>query len=167
MKIETMTQSELLAEATACEQRKEESFERCDTDGFLSQWANGINANLYRRQAELVANGGMARFPGLFEGDRRVAAKLIETRFGESWILRDDEAAKFGRKFIPNSYDNNSKIQRKLGLHQKPEHAPARAKIMSNGTGLSGCASAYIGCYRTGDKWGQDSQPIPEGPEIS
>ena len=38
------TAQEYRNEAAELHNRVEESFERCDTDGFLSQWANGISA---------------------------------------------------------------------------------------------------------------------------
>lgn len=157
--------TELRAEASAHEAEREASFERCDTDGFLSQWASGINASLKRRQADLLEAGGMARFPGLYEGDRRVKAKMISTKFGDSWILEASEAEKFGRKFMPVNYENTSKVHKKHGLQQRREMAPARAAIMGSGRGLSGCANAFVGCYRTGDQWGQDATLCPEGPE--
>src|SRR5690606_26317917 len=44
-----------------------DSFDRCDTDGALSQWASGINAQKYRLQADIAENGGMWEFPALFD----------------------------------------------------------------------------------------------------
>ncbi|QWY84902.1 hypothetical protein SEA_MSCARN_31 [Gordonia phage MScarn] len=38
--------------------RSAESFDRCDTDGFLSQWAHDSMAHNYRHLADLVDNGG-------------------------------------------------------------------------------------------------------------
>lgn len=156
--------SDFLAQAEALEaqaqdaiQRAHDSFERSDTDGYLTQWACGITADLRRRQAQILRDGGKATFPGLYENDRRVAARLIETQFGPSWLLRDDEAARFGRRFIPEG--DNSRIQKKLGLNEKPEMAPAAAKTASNGTGLSG--NVWVETYRTGCRWGSDAQIMP------
>ena len=44
-------------EAAELHNRVEESFERCDTDGFLSQWANGISANVASLNAEIAETG--------------------------------------------------------------------------------------------------------------
>ena len=132
-----------------------ESFERCDTDGFLSQWAHSITARKKAVQAQIEDNGGQAEFPALFEGPRRVDARLIHGRYGLVWILSDEEEDRFGRKFIPfdNSHDDpeeitwqrsRSKVQIGLGLHQQLEWAPARAAIGGSGTGLSGAAYVYI-----------------------
>lgn len=152
--------SDLIAQAEALEakardaiQRAHDSFERSDTDGCLTQWACGITADLRRRQAQILRDGGKATFPGLFEGNRRVRARLIETRLGECWLLDDEEAARFGRKFLPEGF--KSHIQKKLGLHQSLEWAPAAANTASNGTGLSG--NVWIETFRTGCRWGSDA----------
>jgi hypothetical protein len=144
--------------AADSEQRSRESWERSDTDGFLSQWANDISARMYRLQAEIADAGGKSTFTGLYYGDRRVKAKKIETRFGWCWLLDGAEAAIFGRKFIPIApYEGVSRVQKNLGLHEALELAPAKAKIGGSGTGLSGCANAFVEVVRTGDPWGLDS----------
>lgn len=52
------TPAEYSAMAKDCIRREQESWERSDTDGFLSQWASQSMARTYRRLAELAANGG-------------------------------------------------------------------------------------------------------------
>lgn len=44
--------------ARECRQRSADSFDRCDTDGFLSQWASDSLANTYRYLAELAEGSG-------------------------------------------------------------------------------------------------------------
>lgn len=132
---------------------REESFDRCDTDGFLSQWANGISANVADLQGDIDAHDGRAIFNGLYAGDVRVAAREVEGRFGLSWLLRDDEARKYGRKFVPCG--RRSRIQKELGLAERRELAPAHATIKGRGKGLSG--SAWAAQERTGDAWGLDA----------
>jgi hypothetical protein len=132
--------------AKACRKRSQESFDRCDTDGFLSQWASDITARLHDVQATILENGGVSDFLVLREGRRRVDAKLIDTQYGPAWILSDKEEKKFGRKFIP--YGAKSRVQKKLGLREGKEKAPAVAVIAGSGKGLSGCASAYIKIVR-------------------
>jgi hypothetical protein len=152
-----ITQAEALeAEANDAIQRAHDSFERSDTDGCLTQWAAGITADLRRVQARILRDGKKASFCGLYEGDRRVAARVITNQFGTSWLLRDDEALRFGRKFIPEG--NNSRVQKALGLHEATETAPAAAKNASNGTGLSG--NVWIETFRTGCKWGSDAVKV-------
>lgn len=51
-----------LSEAAAHDRDAAESFDRCDTDGFLSQWASGINAQVARKNAAIAEAGGVATF---------------------------------------------------------------------------------------------------------
>jgi len=137
-------------------QRANDSFERCDTDGFLSQRASQQTAREHLIQAEIIENGGVEEFVGLYEGDRRVKARFgSSTHYGHVsfyWLLHDDEAdliARRGKKFLPTG--ENSRVQKQLGLSERPEHAPAKAKLNSNGHA----------CYgRSGDAWGQDATLI-------
>lgn len=156
------TSTELRAEAAAAAQRSADSFERSDTDGFLSQWANDMTAQLLNRKAEIVDQGGRARFIGLYHGEQRVAARLVDGRYGWVWMLRDDEAGRYGRKFVPHAGFRKSRAQAALKLAEHREWAPAKARIGGNGTGLSGCATAYVETIRTGDAWGLDSELIKD-----
>lgn len=153
----------LRREADAHRQAAQDSFDRCDTDGFVSQWASGIMARLADARARLAENGGRAIFTGLYEGDRRVIAKVVQTRFGSSWMLDDAEAAKFGRKFIPlQSHNGRSRVQAQLGLSERDEWQTAAANTAGGGTGLAGACSVFVETYRTGDKWGRDAELIQE-----
>lgn len=141
-------------EAAAIRDRVQESFDRCDTDGFVSQWAGGLSAQLAETRARLVEAGRVSTFTGLYEGDRRVPAKRLETRFGYSWLLRDDaDIAHFGRKWIPCG--GNSRIQKTLGLRECLETAPAWANLSGRGHGLGG--TCWVAVYRTGCEWGTDA----------
>lgn len=148
-------------------QREAESFERCDTDGFLSQWTNAIGAQLYEAQAHIAERGGRAEFTGLYEGARRVRARLVSMPAYNApwctvykWLLDAPEAARFGRKYLPSG--DRSRVQKQLGLTERQELAPAVAFIGGKGKGLSGCASAYVTRRRTGDQWGSDATVIEE-----
>lgn len=82
----------LRSEARENLRQREESWERSDTDGFLSQWASGCMARLRETQAELLEAGEVSEFPALFDLDgNMVAAKLINTRFGLAWALLDSD----------------------------------------------------------------------------
>lgn len=154
------TAEEYEAESRQALQAREESFERSDTDGFLSQWAHGLTSALAQTKAAIVRAGGRSEFWGLYTQDgRRVAARVVESQYGCSWLLREDEAEKVGRKFIPCG--ETSRIQKKLGLCEKREMAPAWAKYEGRGFGLSG--SCWVATFRTGDKWGQDATPVVAG----
>jgi hypothetical protein len=152
----------LRAYAEARRQSSRESFERCDTDGFLSQWASDLTASLYDLQAHVAESNGLWMFAGLYDGDRRIAAKIIRVKCFNApwkterkWILRDDEVAKYGRRFIP--VGGNSRVRKQLGIEERDEMAPAQAEIVGSGTGLSGAASCSATVVRTGDEWGLDA----------
>lgn len=154
--------NELEAEAARLEAKAEESFQRCDTDGFLSQWSSNLMAQKLRLQSKINENNGQWEFQGLYQMEpvvRRVAAQIVVGQFGSSWLLEAEEAQRFGRKFIP--VGSNSRVQKKLGLGQLPELAPARANISGRGHGLSG--SAWVEAIRTGDRWGLDSELLIDG----
>jgi hypothetical protein len=150
------TASALHAEAATHIAKERESFDRCDTDGFVSQWAHGLMGSLRTAQAGIEEAGRMAEFVGLYLGDERIPAREIETQFGRSWLIRDDAQARLGRKFIPTG--SRSRVQRSLGLSERAELAPAWAKHSSNG----GACSVYVETYRTGCKWGTDATLVKE-----
>lgn len=152
-----LAQAEALeAQANDAIQRAHDSFERSDTDGCLTQWACGITADLRRTQAQILRDNGKATFLGLFQGNRRIKARLIKTRFGVSWLLDEEEAVRFGRKFLPEG--SKSTVQKSLGLHEAMEWAPAAATTDGNGKGLSG--NVWITVFRTGCRWGSDAIPV-------
>lgn len=136
--------------ANDASRRRQESEDRSDTDGFLSQYCNSLSSQLYTRQAEIVEAGGVANFPGLFNAaGERVRAKLCvrERAFdpvnpwksGTSvyWMILDANG-KNTRQYFPHG--KNSRKQKAAGLHEAMEQAPAMAVIESSGRGLSGTA---------------------------
>jgi hypothetical protein len=157
------TAEEYRAEATRSYERIRESRERFDTDGFLSNWASGLGANLANTRADLLDAGKVAKFPGLYEGDRRVKARTIRTKFGNSWLLHEDEAdliERRGKKFLP--WGPRSRIHKSLGLEVRTEMAPAWADYGGSGKGLAGASTVHVAVFRTGDKWGADAVLVNE-----
>jgi hypothetical protein len=154
--------AQLEAEAKDCNERAERSFERCDTDGFLSQWASNITADLNRQKAALLRNGGYAPFPVLCDAEGNVITDRIyefQDKFAPEWTgrtvkrwkLPDDLAEKAGRRWIPVAGAKASRVQTALGLHEESRWFPADAKLTTGGrqsTGLSGCANAYVAVFR-------------------
>ena len=138
-----------------------ESRERCDTGGFLSQWASGLNARLDECKAKIVDNGGVAEFIGLYEGDRRVRAKLVSVANNytggtdEKWVVDESDPICNTRKWIPSG--ERSRIQKKLGLSERSEEASAWACIGGNGNGLAGATSCYVKVFRNNCPWGSDA----------
>lgn len=62
----------LREQSAAARQRSIDSFDRCDTDGFLSQWASDCTASEKRLAAQLADQGG-----------KDVFRVLIDTNTGE------------------------------------------------------------------------------------
>lgn len=78
--------------AEEAEQRKADSWERSDTDGFMSQWASGLSADKHRLAAQIAENNDRAWFPALFDLEGNlVAAKLIDGRYGLVWGLLESD----------------------------------------------------------------------------
>jgi len=138
--------SELRKEAQEHMMAAERSFERCDTDGFLTQYAHGLSADKKMLQADIEERGGTWPFVRLFKGDREVDAKMIRGKYGLVWMLSVDEEKALGRRFIPvdasqdSDRKSRSRVQVDLGLHQAYVELPAMAVIQGSGTGLSGSA---------------------------
>lgn len=140
----------------------EESFQRSDTDGFLSQWALDLSGRKDLLQAEIVENGGTWEFPALFDLDGNlVAAKLIQTRYGMAWALLADDSG-YGRFlgfFNPSraiSEERARVANARKGYYVGLVLAPAVAEIMGSGTGLSGAASCYVGVRRINGDFSRD-----------
>ena len=75
-------------QAAELRRRSAESFERCDTDGFLSQWANDITARRHELDALIAEQDGTYTFKGIrleqLDGTP-VDARMVETRYGMRW----------------------------------------------------------------------------------
>ena len=79
-------------------QDEHDSFERCDTDGALSQWASQKSWQESREKARLVMSDGMHIFPALFDlKGSRLPYKLVTTTnsytgsMQDSWVCFDSE----------------------------------------------------------------------------
>ena len=139
--------------------KKEESFQRCDTDGFLTQQILSDTSNLERARAELCEKQGKHEFLGLYDGERRLKAKiiLVEDKFqpwsktkNPVWFLEDSEAERYGRKFMPfNNGRGKSRILNSFGLKELEVIADAWAKSEWAGW------THYIKYYRVDNEWGQ------------
>jgi len=121
--------------AAAAEKEKETSFERCDTDGFLSQWGHGMMAQQYRLQAEIEENGGLWEYAALFDlQGNLVPAKEVETRYGYSWALLDPQnpEGRFLGWFNESNAQNDARkiaTDAKKGFYVGVVKVPAYAKL--------------------------------------
>ena len=134
-------------QAAQHEQNAADSFERSDTDGFLSQWASGINAQVERAKAAIVEAGGIATFYTYELRDldgELVPAKLIDGQFGPCWALLD-EAGDFTGTFIGAHPKRVSTLERKGYREERVAFvAPATADTHGSGRGLAGAASVQV-----------------------
>ena len=64
----------------------EDSWERSDTDGFLSQWAGSQMSSMYHELAKVAENGGRAEIPWLFDAEGNLIEDWgwVKTRYGGS-----------------------------------------------------------------------------------
>lgn len=134
----TETAEQLREQAAEHERRREESWQRSDTDGFLSQWASGLSAQLARRKADIVEAGGKAEFRVIFDSDGNlVPSKTVETKYGLRRVTLDANG-RFDRWFShatgPRSNFAKAGFREGYVLHS------ATAKMDGRGRGLSGSA---------------------------
>lgn len=129
--------------AAEASQRVQESWERSDTDGFMSQWAYDMTTRVELLKADVADNGGVWEFPVLV--DERtgevVPARMVNTRYGSKWAvfatdmdanLTDGEVVRWvglGDKALSNK-------GYKVGMQERP------AKVVTQGAG-NGLAGAF------------------------
>jgi hypothetical protein len=95
-----LTPAEYRALSLDAHNRKIESFDRCDTDGFLSQWALDCMSNKYAKMAQLAEQDFQAAFETLADLDGNlVPCREIDTKFGWCYAVYAtfDEAVKCGQ----------------------------------------------------------------------
>ena len=92
-------------------------------DCALSSWSDNNLVTFHNKAIELLENGESLGIDGPAakklvlcerETETPVDAKLIHTQYGWCWLLGDDAAAYFGRRFVPSG--SRSRVQKKLGL---------------------------------------------------
>lgn len=145
--------------AEAAEQEARDSFERCDTDGFVSQAASGITAREHRLAAEIEANGGTSTFPALFnlEGER-VRAKLIPGKYGDCWAFCDADD-RFTGVFV-SAFPARPATMAKKGYVEGKEVAGAYATTSApeGARGFIGLSSVRVVARRTDKGYPADAK---------
>lgn len=143
------TAEQFRAEAAQHDRDAAESFERCDTDGFLSQWASGINGQCARANAKIAEAGGTAMFAKtilLTIDGAETDARAVRTRFGKKWRLDSTD------EWLPYMPARASTLA-KRGYREEElrEEAPAKAILdaPAGARGLSGASSVYVRIIRT------------------
>lgn len=146
----------LTAAANHAISRAEESFQNCDTDGFLTQWGHTMTSLLNNRKVEILKNGGMIQARVLIDRAGNIISDRI-TSFSpanapwlvnRSWQLTREDGSELGRRYIP--VGENSRIQKKHGFREEMRWCRGFAKITApaGARGLSGASLAYIGNFR-------------------
>lgn len=126
------------------------SYERCGTDGFVSQAAHGIMSNLERARAEVAADGGTAEFDAIFDLDGQViSTHRGHGQYGEYWVLNDEAAERMGRRFVSQSFaqkdERRRAANRAKGFTVGTIRAAAYADTHGNGgRGTGGMLSVTI-----------------------
>lgn len=143
----TLTPEQLETMASKKIQDVEDSFNRCDTDGCLTQWAGSLEAQRLRLQAEINRNNGLSSFPALFDlNGNRVRAKLTTIHPFHNWITNTvwmffDANDKPTGKFI-TAFPKRQSTMEKKGYKESTEMVQSKAIINGRGYGLSGSAWA-------------------------
>lgn len=147
------TAAEFRSQAAAHHAEAAASFERCDTDGFLSQWASGLNGRLATTKAEIAEAGGTAIFARWIlcstETGAKIDAKICETRYGTKFRIDATD------EWISIGMSAKGLAKKGYELGEEIERAAAFAFMNGSGTGLSGQAWVSIGRdgARKADGW--------------
>lgn len=170
-----MTAAQYRAAAQKSRERVSESWQRSDTDGFMSQWAGDLTAQMYELQAKILDEGGTAEFPALFDLDGNlIAAKLVSTydKYTHSHVSKwailasdnpDSEVLEWIK--LSNAQDEERRIANnaKKGYYEGIVIAPAAADMIgANKTSVS------VTVKRTDGGFSRDAQIIDSGklPEV-
>jgi hypothetical protein len=138
------TPGELRERAAAHDRSAHESFERCDTDGFASQWASGIMGDVDRLAAKIAEDNGYHRFPALFDRNGTlVDAWEVNGKFGWVWkVSSPDGSVSWFNESHAQDWRKRIKANARKGYFVGSVLLPARATTGGgSGTGLSGACN--------------------------
>lgn len=170
----TITENQQKAEASrsrAAEhvRSEQDSFERSDTDGFITQWAHGCLAGKERLQAQIDEQGGLWEFPALFDLEgNMVAATRHDGQYGMVWRLLGDDNP--GSPAI--GWVNESKARKeetaianmvKKGYYKGYVKAPAVADLGGSGRGMAGALTVHAYVRRVGASFDRDAEVVDNG----
>ncbi|MDX3100493.1 hypothetical protein [Nonomuraea angiospora] len=161
----SITATELREQAILDDQAAQDSFERCDTDGALSQWAHSMNAQEARLQADIEENGGRALFLALFDtAGNLVPAKRMDSQYSKHGIyfaLLDGNGRITGQWFTP-SQSQDARRARKAdaakGFYVGYVMAPAKAELRGGNV----CTVTAV-AVRTDGGYSEDVEIVDNG----
>lgn len=124
---------------------KAASFDSCDTDGFLSQWASDVVSRQYMAAAMLARAHGLAEHDALFDAEtgELVAAKIVDGNYGQQWaILNETNPGGRPLRWITRStaetYARQQKFYRRKGFTLGRVLAPSQIEVVgSNATAVA------------------------------
>lgn len=136
------TSEELREMAKECANRSAASWERSDTDGFMSQWANDTTARVYNLAAELADNDWMAEGPALFDLEGNlVTAETFTGQYGISWVIKPQNGGKWA--FISMSMASKAKTRRTNMERKGYREGTVRRRVVVATGGSMTCISVY------------------------
>jgi hypothetical protein len=140
------------------------SYERCGTDGHLTQWAHGVMAKHDRTAAWLAEQGNRDLFRALFTLDGElVPAKLIHTQYGLTWaLLTNDSPDSRTTRFIGAFPKRESTMARK-GFYEGYVKAPARVALAGSGTGTGACTTVTTAVERADGGFSRSVEIVDNG----
>lgn len=124
------------------EKAAQDSYERSDTDGALSQFANSRMSDVDRYKAQLAQQGGLSEFQALYDTEGNIVpAVKVSTKYGEAWGLvdKDNPGNHFKGFFNPSKAQDEEKAKAndaKKGYYLGTAIAPAKADIVGGGGGI-------------------------------
>jgi hypothetical protein len=127
--------------------KREESYQRSDTDGFLSQWALGSLSQQYSLCAQLAEANGLTETRALFDLDGNLVPSIHgHGEYGEYFAVLDNDERGCRRFFNPSKARNDQIARRNdaaKGFYVGLVKVAGKVELLGSGKGLSGCASAY------------------------
>ncbi len=117
-------------------QREQESYERSDTDGYLSQWALSQMANCYHYLARLVESGGdIQEISWLFHEDGTPVKEFsyVQGEYGTSVRIWDGEKTTWFNESHAKKGARREANDRKKGFVWGQVKAPVQVKTTSCG----------------------------------
>lgn len=144
---EGKTAAEWRAESAEMFAKREESYDRCDTDGFLSQWALGSLSQDYSLRAQLAEANGLTEVCALFDLDGELVPSVHGWgEYGEYFAVLDNDERGCRRFFNPSKARNEETARKNnaaKGFYIGRVKTQGKVKMLGGGKGLSGCASSY------------------------
>lgn len=122
-------------------QNAQDSFDRCDTDGFISQYSSGLNGQLDHAKALLADRGGLTVVPVIIDlaTDQIIGVRSVHGKFGESIPCQKD-----GKTLWIAPYAKRESTYTAKGVRQAFMHCYAFCKFSGSGYGFSGLGSVGV-----------------------